>query len=275
MKIKNNHHHSIASSNQANETYSNSTQQSSSSNNNSSQIWTRSAVRAAQQQQQRLNETCARHKHHGHALGKIVKPIPVRPMSSSSSSSSTHSSHFNHVKSIHSNLSSFGAHLRNDSEPDSALATSNQSFSLIAKYFASFPPSRLAKTQIFSESSNSIVDKSTPFLPFKKPSSNSSGPEQVHSTFVLRSQTGNLTNTDHLCTNFRRMIKLNETAEFRTSPFNNNHNSSPSTHASNTPTGSDPSYAHLTGQSFNLNMVSICYTHLIKLLLKLIKYINF
>lgn len=258
MKIKTHHTNNSTACSQADDS-SNSTHVATgahnSSSNNSSQIWTRSAVRAAQQQQ-RLTETCSKHKHYGHVIGKIVKPIPVRPMSSSSSSSSTHSSHFSHVKSIHSNLSSFGAHLRNEPDIDSPLANSNQSFSLIAKYFASFPSSRLAKTQIFSESSNSIVDKSTPFMPFKKTPSNSGNSEHVHSTFVLRSQTGNLTNTDHLCTNFRRMIKLNESAEFRTSPFN--HNSNPSTHASNTPTGSDINYAHLSNnnQGFNFNIVS-------------------
>ncbi len=73
----------------------------------STQIWTRSAVRAAQQQ--KLNEppastrNSAKQPAHTHTLGKIVKPIPVRPMSSSSSSSSTHSSKLS-AKFLHGNL---------------------------------------------------------------------------------------------------------------------------------------------------------------------------
>lgn len=213
----------------------------------STQIWTRSAVRAAQQQ--KLNDSsCHKHyKHHGHtqhAIGKIVKPIPVRPMSSSSSSSSTHSSQFN-AKSIHSNLSNLETVNHTDSASNgSTSGNGGQNFSLIAKYFASFPATRLAKTnQIFSETNNQVnAYESTPFLPFKKStstannSSNASENQPVHSTFVLRSQTAsNLSNTDHLCTNFRRMIKLNE-PEFRASPFNNIRNTSP---AAQTPTGSD------------------------------------
>ncbi len=166
-------------------------------------------------------------------LGKIVKPIPVRPMSSSSSSSSTHSSQFSsnfHSKSTHGHLSSY------NNATDSVVSAkfdAGQNFSLIAKYFASFPATRLAKTnsQIFSESaSHSPLPKSTPFLPFKKANTiNSShtgysGSENIQSTFVLRSQTNALTNTDHLCTNFRRMIKLNEP---ESSFFNNIRNTSP------------------------------------------------
>jgi len=74
------------------------------------------------------------------------------------------------------------------------------------------------------------MPKSTPFLPFKKANtidSNYSSGENVQSTFVLRSHTNaqqQLTNTDHLCTNFRRMIKLNDPE----SPFFTNiRNSSP------------------------------------------------
>lgn len=197
-------------------------------NLNSSQIWTRSAVRAAQLQKQNDISPCHRqHKHHGqsqHALGKIVKPIPVRPMSSSSSSSSTHSSQFSsnfHSKSMHSNLSSHNNNTA--SSVISSRSDSGQNFSLIAKYFASFPATRLAKTnsQIFSEndSAHYSLPKSTPFLPFKKANtikSNHTGysNDNIQSTFVLRSQTNGsqqqMTNTDHLCTNFRRMIKLND-----------------------------------------------------------------
>lgn len=200
---------------------------------NSSQIWTRSAVRAAQLQ--KLNEISPCHKHHkhGHAqhvIGKIVKPIPVRPMSSSSSSSSTHSSQLSsnfHAKSVHSNLSGHHHGLKLDSDSVNSVVSGRPNFSLIAKYFASFPATRLAKTcQNFSDTDAKLpVDNSTPFLPFKKTSSvNSSlykhnnANEQVQSTFVLRSQ------TDHLCTNFGRMIKLNDPE----SPFFNSiRNASP------------------------------------------------
>lgn len=241
------------------------------STSNSTQIWTRSAVRAAQQQKLNDSSLCHKHhKHHGqnqHVIGKIVKPIPVRPMSSSSSSSSTHSSQFN-AKSIHSNLSNLTETVNAQNDSASKLDSSNQNFSLIAKYFASFPATRLAKTtQFFSEttpnfnthSSSEINTKSTPFLPFKKSASinnhnnsnsttNSNNDQQVHSTFVLRSQTAsNLTNTDHLCTNFRRMIKLNE-SEYRVSP-NIIRNTSPAAH---TPIGSEQvQFNHINFNSVN------------------------
>jgi hypothetical protein len=243
------------------------TQNEQSSSNNNPQIWTRSAVRAAQEKKLLDNSVCHKHhKHHGqgynqHTIGKIVKPIPVRPMSSSSSSSSTHSSQFSnnvHIKSIHNNLSSLETvnyyNASENSTSTSGSINNGQNFSLIAKYFASFPATRLAKTsQIFTDSNssystNSESIKSTPFLPFKKSVNSSSSnysaitehnSQPIQSTFVLRSQTThnnsqnhtnnnsnlNLTNTDHLCTHFRRMIKLNEpNAEFRYSPLNNNVN---------------------------------------------------
>lgn len=258
MKIKNHHtsrsgspaHYTSSTSHLGNEESTSNDQTSSNTrmmtpSSQQTQILTRSAVRAAQQQQQKLNDTplCHKHhKHHGtaqHAIGKIVKPIPVRPMSSSSSSSSTHSSQFSSnflTKSIHSNLSTLGARLA-ESMP---IKSDGQNFSLIAKYFASFPATRLAKTsQIFSQPAPAATEKSTPFLPFRKNSStnsinsnnNNNASEQVHSTFVLRSQSSHSTNTtDHLCTNFRRMIKLNDPE----SPlFNNIRNSSPGTNAAN------------------------------------------
>ncbi len=153
-------------------------------------------------------------------------------MSSSSSSSSTHSSQFS------SNFQSKSNHNNSNNSAASSVVAANrsdpgQNFSLIAKYFASFPATRLAKTnsQIFSENAASyLMPKSTPFLPFKKANtidSNYSSGENVQSTFVLRSHTNahqQPTNTDHLCTNFRRMIKLNDPE----SPFFTNiRNSSP------------------------------------------------
>lgn len=223
----------------------------------STQIWTRSAVRAAQQQKINDSFFCNRHsKNHGHThiLGKIVKPIPVRPMSSSSSSS-THSSQFN-TKHMHSNISNLEKSINHDTISNNSLNSGLHNFSLIAKYFASFPATRLAKTsQAFSVNHNtnnpSSPVKSTPFLPFKKMTNNGTTDEQVHSSIVLRSQTAtNLTNTDNLCTNFRRVIKLND-SEIGTSSFDNLRNiTSPATQ---TPNSSE----HSQSYSINLNSSQI------------------
>ena len=196
----------------------------SSTSNNSSgtYIWTRSAaVRAAQQHKQAhdIAQSChpgkhRPHQHHQHVLGKIVKPIPVRPMSSSSSSSSNHSSSLSN-----------SIHLRTGES--NATSSNSGGFSLIAKYFASFPATRLAKT------STQIDAVATPFLPFKKAPSESK-PEQIQSTFVLRSHQAS---TDHLCTNFRRMIKLND-HELPASPLRTAQ-TSPFT-SGNTPTSFEP-----------------------------------
>ena len=352
---------------------------------NSSAIWTRSAAfKAAQQDSHLSNENNAlshslnntnsnntnnykrnnnlhnsshshhhhhhHHLHHGqyqHALGKIVKPIPVRPMSSSSSSSSTHSSLYNSsnltgavLLANKSTLPSFNqqttaTHFANtatadtslnlnttDLEIDSSASNINSNFSLIAKYFASFPATRLKSTSSTSNSnvvtSNGNLDSThvcphhmhhhphhhihtqspllikpsdslfmsstnqetptptqlssnkkslaTTFMPFKKighhqqaksqtnkatsPANNffnsndisNNNDLKIQSTFILRSQSAHqthkssnlITNTDHLCTNFKRMIKLSDSIQnnnnFETDP------ASPLTAASNTPT---------------------------------------
>ena len=200
---------------------------SSTSNNSGTFIWTRSAAFRAAQQHKLAHDTAhschpgkhrQAHQHHQHVLGKIVKPIPVRPMSSSSSSSSNHSSSLSN-----------SIHLRTG-ESNAAAAANNSGggFSLIAKYFASFPATRLAKT-----STQMDAAAATPFLPFKKPPSECK-PEPIQSTFVLRSHQAS---TDHLCTNFRRMIKLNE-HELPASPLRTAQ-TSPFT-SGNTPTTFEP-----------------------------------
>ena len=163
------------------------------------QILTRSAaVRAQLSKSLKPSEPHRRHSHHQHVIGKIVKPIPVRPVSSSSSSSSTHSSHHHHAaQHRHAKTSE---HLLANLYEMSALPAPppphpNENFSLIAKYFASFPATRL-KTNASPPTSSSPVfeqqqlqqqqqhnelfkslnkqsissNKSTPFLPFKKAS---------------------------------------------------------------------------------------------------------
>lgn len=118
------------------------------------------------------------HHHHGHyqhVLGKIVKPIPVRPMSSSSSSSSTHSSLFNSsssntnqlagvLKSINHSSNAATSNLDSanlattDIEIDSINSSNNSTgnFSLIAKYFASFPATRLKSTTTGNQQTSSV-----------------------------------------------------------------------------------------------------------------------
>lgn len=245
------------------------------------------------------------HGHYQHAIGKIVKPIPVRPMSSSSSSSSTHSSLFNQQSSnaITGVLASLNRNQLNDHNLNATdVEIDSNNFSLIAKYFASFPATRLKSTSSSSTSNNqaSFTDnfhhctrhhhcskspsdlfqnrnhetptptlpsatqlvnqnKMKTFMPFKKqnqtntkshahvtnsPASNSfqdlitPTDTKIQSTFILRSQSAlsnskstALNNTDHLCTNFKRMIKLSDNqASHESDP------ASPLTAASNTPT---------------------------------------
>jgi hypothetical protein len=250
------------------------------------------------------------HKQH-HVVGKIVKPIPVRPVSSSASSThsssfSTHHHHHSIVNFISNSLLSMSSQQSNatattttqaatatssgmDNSP--AAGSSGNEFSLIAKYFASFPATRLKSTNLnepalsghataVSQSSSSsspvmlpppstdavVNSKRTPFLPFKKPlpvstttsaisSSQNLAPAVTraaaynnglfqsiggigclssnlvpidlgvcaqqqtakhhtdHHPYNLRHynnhQNGAHT-TDHLCTNFKRMIKLND-----------------------------------------------------------------
>ena len=203
--------------------------------------------------------------------------------------------------------------------PDSASQSGSGNFSLIAKYFASFPATRLkaqspvAQFNTGSEASSGghtlfrpMLDhsstpaqqpqqppqqqngsKSTPFLPFKKPQisktttttttttttfspvvpSTSATANSVNTAitpdplsmhhhhqhhhnhnhhhaetadgiqFNLRSSANNAAlfhNTDHLCTNFKRMIKLNDQQHGAGDELNAG---SPQTAASNTPTG--------------------------------------
>ena len=135
------------------------------------------------------------HQHHStqHTLGKIVKPIPVRPVSTSSSSSSTHSSsfgaavahllkssneqeHHNHHHHHHHNHNHHHNHHNNHHQLTPLSEQASGSFSLIAKYFASFPATRLkaqspGPTSV--ESNNGAVvaqplQATTPFLPFTK-----------------------------------------------------------------------------------------------------------
>lgn len=184
-----------------------------------------------------------------HAIGKIVKPIPVRPVSSSSSThSSTFSSH--HHNNNNSNQNTSLIKLIKSSANDS----NDSNFSLIAKYFASFPATRLKSTHHHSniihpvesschsssQSQSPIMpvlhdSKSTPFLPFKKhqqqqyPSLQSSS--VLHTNVDLKPFDLQIKSTDHLCTNFKRMIKLNDLSdEYNFSP------ASPQTaRSSNTP----------------------------------------
>ena len=268
------------------------------------QILTRSAaVRAQLTKSLKPNEPHRRHNHHHqHVIGKIVKPIPVRPVSSSSSSSSTHSSHHHHHHHHahhHRNTKTNEHLLANLYEMSSATLPApppqpNENFSLIAKYFASFPATRL-KTNASPPSSSPVFEqqqthnelfkslnkpnissnKSTPFLPFKKTSTTSASstaslaavPAPILTGFTsnfssqpVDSQTSGLnlrshahghshgfanlllpvsaplplnqpnTTTDYLCTNFKRMIKLNDYAEETSA-------ASPQTATSNTPTG--------------------------------------
>jgi hypothetical protein len=255
---------------------------------NINQIQTRSAAnRAAAQHQQHqhkpnhANSSLKRHPqshythhhNHQHIIGKIVKPIPVRPMSSSSSSS-THSSSFSTAAhhALNSNRHYLdGSETANNTQQQQQQQNGN--FSLIAKYFASFPATRLkAQSPVHHQQrQNTNPQASTPFLPFKKSqiskthifspvvaaatatATASASAAQPNSSYLqseyhiepegiqfnLRSSSHNhnhfaLHNTDHLCTNFKRMIKLND--------FNNAHTEdtavgSPHTAASNTPTG--------------------------------------
>ena len=140
------------------------------------------------QQQQSIDTSFSLSKSHRinqHAIGKIVKPIPVRPLSSSSSS--THSSTFSGslIKPLIPNM---------DTTNPQLFQSSN--FSLIAKYFASFPATRLKTAESAS---------STPFLPFSKAKSDDQSNQISTQTLSTHLQSEN-----NLCTNFRRMIKLNE-----------------------------------------------------------------
>ena len=268
------------------------------------------------------------HSHHNHsqsqhAIGKIVKPIPVRPVSSSSSSS-THSSSFcsataNLILKTHHNNNNTITNVDNvslsnvESNESSSSLSNNGNFSLIAKYFASFPATRLKaqspippndETMAASSSSSSLATfkpQATPFLPFKKTQSshysnnvNNNSNNNAHLSllsstqnfanmsaslagnggvqsstqvdtdgiqFNLRSSSHNnhhhhhhhhhLNNTDHLCTNFKRMIKLNDNQNHHVIASNiEEATSSPRTAASNTPTGlldSDSSSNHSNG----------------------------
>ena len=211
------------------------------------------------------------HNHQHQLAGKIVKPIPVRPVSSSASS--THSS------------SAFSASIANYisnslfkpnetfSAASSAATAANNEFSLIAKYFASFPATRLkATTTTLNEhrpnnssssscspilatnettTSNNSKQRNTPFLPFKKPSASfcaqdssvqlqnsyisnntltdvncaeyTTTGEQFdpsaateHHPYNLRHYSQSHTTEHHLCSNFKRMIKLNDLATAQT-----------------------------------------------------------
>jgi hypothetical protein len=269
-------------------------------------ILTRSAAfRAAANKHKPLTCGTSHHKQH-HVIGKIVKPIPVRPVSSSASS--THSSSFSSTHHQHHHNHSMASFISNSmlsmsqtgqtqpapqtsgtSSESAVNSNSSNEFSLIAKYFASFPATRLKSSNLsesinnsntnpvgYSSNSSSPVmlppfatttgqptepvehsnqsSKRTPFLPFKKPLPVSAASSHQHaplttatshshgyasdlgavggigcvsSTLVpidlgtsrnlnpynLRhyhqNNHGNQS-TDHLCTNFKRMIKLND-----------------------------------------------------------------
>ncbi|CAF0720845.1 unnamed protein product [Brachionus calyciflorus] len=201
------------------------------SNNNDEQlsaftntILTRSAARL---QNLSILPTSSNNKRNSsHSIGKIVKPIPVRAVSSSSS---THSSSFTSSNHHHNHPSSQASssllNLIKKETNDLKNSPNDSNFSLIAKYFASFPATRLKSTNNFdsnSQSESPIFEnvKNTPFLPFKKFNSISStsctGSVSHNNNEFLIPNTSS--NTDHLCTNFKRMIKLNNDDECLFSP---------------------------------------------------------
>jgi hypothetical protein len=215
----------------------------------SNQMLTRN--RAAQQRQQHSkNDTIhssatsrrISHQHHQHQLGKIVKPIPVRPMSSSASCSSS------------SNSSSTHHHQHNHLTGLSLANTNSNSFSLIAKYFASFPATRLKSTNNTTEQQlNESLQSKTPFLPFKKYHLHHH--HHHHHRHPNCHRHVNHPNTDHLCHTFKRMIKLNDHKEDN-NELNASSNgisraylSSPHTATSNTPTGGLYDFANLNSDS--------------------------
>jgi len=215
----------------------------------SNQMLTRN--RAAQQRQQHSkNDTVhssgssrrISHQHHQHQLGKIVKPIPVRPMSSSASCSSSSNSSSTHQHHQHNHLTGL------------SLANSNSnSFSLIAKYFASFPATRLKSTSNTSEQqlNESLQSNKTPFLPFKKYHHH----HHHHHRHLNCHRHVNHPNTDHLCHTFKRMIKLNDFKEdnnelgVSSNGLSRAYLSSPHTATSNTPTGGLYDFANVNSDS--------------------------
>lgn len=115
--------------------------------------------------------TMSGHGQHQHILGKIVKPIPVRPISSSSS---THSSSFSASSCINliKNNDTSSAVVVNQQPAAAAQSTHTLSscdqmpnFSLIAKYFASFPATRLKTNTNVSEPSHGGATVQPAFIP--------------------------------------------------------------------------------------------------------------
>ncbi|RNA42587.1 hypothetical protein BpHYR1_015782 [Brachionus plicatilis] len=146
-------------------------------------------------------------KRSNHAAGKIVKPIAVRPVSSASSS---HSSSL--ASTTHSSQSSSLLSLIRQGSSELKSSAADAGFSIIAKYFASFPATRLKSAPSCAEPGPFDHFKTTPFLPFKKTNAATS------STCSVRSHEP-ACNTDHLCTNFRRLIKLSHDDEPPASPL--------------------------------------------------------
>lgn len=152
-------------------------------------------------------------KRNNHSAGKIVKPIPVRAVSSASS---THSSSF--ASTNHSSQSSSLLSLIKQGSTDLKNSPNDAGFSLIAKYFASFPATRLKSTPTCDPQTNTFDQfKITPFLPFKKNNATSSSTCSLQCNSI-QNEANQATNTDHLCTNFKRVIKLNYDDEYNFVP---------------------------------------------------------
>lgn len=153
-------------------------------------------------------------KRSNHALGKILKPIPVRAVSSASSS---HSSSF--ASTNHSSQSSSLLSLIKQGSNELRNSANDAGFSLIAKYFASFPATRLKSAPNHDPQSASLDNfKFTPFLPFKKENATNSSTCSLQCTSV-QNDVNPASNTDHLCTNFKRAIRLNYDDEFSYAPI--------------------------------------------------------
>lgn len=165
-----------------------------SNNSSPTPMLTRSRAQAASSPSNSII-TLSKNSSTRHYGGRIVKPIAVRASPSSSSSiTSTHNS--SNTLKISNNIKSKLKTLQSENN------TNNDSFSLIAKYFASFPATRLKPFQI-------------PNKTFKTNGNN----------YIKNDDLNQLNNNNNdLCNNFKKLININDDFNKQDSSNNTNQN---------------------------------------------------